>query len=56
MGGCRGLFDGGAVVGAVAGIISVRANQTEASVRSEGKMWECQREGLMGDWGRLSWQ
>ena len=30
--------------------------QTEASVRSEETMWECQREGLMGDWGRLSWQ
>ena len=30
--------------------------QTEVSVRSEEKMWECQQEGLMGDWGRLSWQ
>ena len=35
MGCCRGLFDRGAVVGAVAGIISVRANGSICAQRGK---------------------
>ena len=45
------------MVGAGAGIISVRANGSICAQRGKDVgVSLCQRESLMGDWGRLSWQ